>query len=189
MPQSNRRQVWGGLALCLVLALGLQGCQFSGKLASDIFEQPVFAPTPVKLGKSQSESLGQMETFIHARISDIRVKNGLEPLKRNAKLDQVARNYSRLMAEKNFFSHYGPKGESVADRVRGAGIFYLVVGENLAKSGGYNRPATVAVEGWMQSPGHRENVLRPVFRESGVGAWRQGRATYFTQVFLKAPGF
>ncbi|WP_051382562.1 CAP domain-containing protein [Gloeobacter kilaueensis] len=143
-------------------------------------------PAPTVNGDTpQSPALGRMESQVLQDINAIRVRNKLQPLRENPKLAQVARRYSRLMAEQKFFSHYDSNGKSVADRVRSAGVFYLVVGENLALIGGSPRPAPLAVAGWMKSPGHRENILRPVFEETGVGIWQRGRTVYFTQVFLK----
>ncbi len=192
MTNLTRHSKWIALALSLPLVLGLQSC-------AELLQQPLVAdikaavdaqlpksvaPPAQQADQPQTATLGEMEQLIHTEINKIRVKNGLKPLKDNAKLDRVARNYSRTMADKNFFSHNGPGGDTVADRVRSVGVFYRVVGENLAKLTRAPRPAQLAVEGWMKSPGHRENILRPVFTESGIGAWKVGNTVYFTQVFL-----
>jgi uncharacterized protein YkwD len=88
------------------------------------------------------------------------------------------------MAEKDFFAHVSPAGENVADRVREAGHPYVLVGENLAMMTNAPQPAQIAVQGWMESPGHRENILRRGFTETGVGVCREGRTYYFTQIFM-----
>ncbi|MBW4696468.1 MAG: CAP domain-containing protein [Aphanocapsa lilacina HA4352-LM1] len=184
---SRNTLLWMAAALCACLAL--VGCQTLADLTTEAkaFVERVAPPSqPPAPGteKSQTAALGQMEERIVRDINAIRGRGNLAPLKPNAKLAQVARSYSRLMAEQNFFSHTGPKGDSVADRVRSAGVFYLVVGENLAYVGGSKRPVEIAVRGWMKSPGHRENILRPVYMETGVGGWKKGNRIYFTQVFL-----
>ncbi|GAA6624163.1 hypothetical protein NUACC26_099880 [Scytonema sp. NUACC26] len=89
------------------------------------------------------------------------------------------------MAEKNFFSHTGADGSTLSQRAQSGGIIYWVVGENLFKSTNIPQPVPVAVKGWMKSPGHRENILRPIFRETGVGVWRIGSTYYITQLFLR----
>lgn len=127
-----------------------------------------------------------MEQQVWKQINTIRQKEGLSPLKPNPKLALVARNYSRRMADQNFFAHKSPSGDTVAQRVQSAGIFYWIVGENLFKGTHIPRPATIAVEGWMNSPGHRANILRPEYRETGIGVWKQGDTYYFTQLFLRA---
>lgn len=142
--------------------------------------QPSQPPSP-----PQSAQITQMETAVRQGINQVRQKNGLQPLQNNEKLAQVARNYSRQMAQQNFFSHTGADGSTLQDRVSAGGISYWIVGENLFKSQNVPQPVPAAIEGWMQSPGHRENILRPVFRETGIGVWRVGNTYYITQLFLR----
>ncbi len=134
---------------------------------------------------TQSATTNQIEIAVRQSINQVRQNENLQPLKHNEKLAQVARNYSRQMAENNFFSHTGDDGSTLQDRVRAAGIIYWVVGENLFKSTNVPQPVRVAVDGWMESPGHRENILRPVFTETGVGVWRVDNTYYITQLFLR----
>jgi len=119
------------------------------------------------------------------RVNELRRKHGLEPLRTDERLMQVARNYSRLMAEKKFFSHYGPAGEDVADRVSAAGISFSLVAENLFKSVNGRNSVDLAVKGWMNSPGHRQNILRDNITDTGVGVWRERNTCHFTQVFIR----
>jgi uncharacterized protein YkwD len=134
---------------------------------------------------AQSQSLAQMEEAIRQRINQQRQKQGLQPLKANDTLRKIARNYSRRMRQEKFFSHYDAKGKSVSDRVLAAGIRYSAVGENLFKS--YNLPNVIegSVRGWMNSKGHRENILRRQYTETGVGIWKDGSTYHITQIFLK----
>jgi uncharacterized protein YkwD len=90
------------------------------------------------------------------------------------------------MAERKFFSHTSPDGDSVSDRVRSANIFYWMVGENLFWSANIAQPVPAAVEGWMNSPGHRANILRSEYRETGIGVWRIGNSYWVTQIFLRS---
>lgn len=133
----------------------------------------------------ESAKTAQMEAAVRQRINQVRQKNGLSLLENNEKLALVARYYSRQMAEKNFFSHTGADGSTLQDRVRAGGIPYWMVGENLFKSRNVPQPVPASIEGWMKSPGHRANILRPVFTETGVGVWRVGNTYYITQLFLR----
>ncbi|RYZ91007.1 MAG: CAP domain-containing protein [Proteobacteria bacterium] len=139
-----------------------------------------FLPTT----KVQSKSIEQMEEAIRQGINRERQKKGLQPLKSNDKLRKIARDYSRQMNAGKFFSHYDKAGKSVADRVKGAGIKYQWVGENLYKSVNSPDVVAMAVRGWMNSKGHRENILRPQFTETGVGLWKDGNTYHATQVLL-----
>ena len=134
---------------------------------------------------AQYDKNDQIEILVQQLINQKREDEQLPPLKHNEKLAQVARNYSRQMAENNFFSHTGIDGSTLEDRVKAGGIIYWVVGENLFTTTNIPQPVEVAVDGWMQSPGHRENILRPVFRETGVGVWRVTNTYYITQLFLR----
>ncbi|HYW22361.1 MAG TPA: CAP domain-containing protein [Nodularia sp. (in: cyanobacteria)] len=142
--------------------------------------KPPQAPQP-----TQSATTNQIEIAVRQSINKVRQEKELQPLEHNEKLAQVARNYSRQMAENNFFSHTGNNGSTLQDRVGTGGIIYWVVGENLFKGTNIPQPVKVAVDGWMESPGHRENILRPVFTETGVGVWRVDNTYYITQLFLR----
>lgn len=128
----------------------------------------------------------RLEQQVLNRTNEIRHRHDLEPLTMNPELRGIARNYSEAMGRRDFFSHSGPQGDTVGDRVRDAGFCYQAVAENLAKN--YNMPDPVAnaVQGWMQSKGHRRNILTPVFRRTGIGIWRHEDTYYFTQIFLRS---
>jgi uncharacterized protein YkwD len=98
---------------------------------------------------------------------------GLHRLRLNKKLSRAARRHARDMARRNYFSHDTLGGGSFLDRIRRTG--YLrgahswIVGENLAwGSRGYSRPQVI-MRMWMNSPGHRANILNGSFREIGIG--------------------
>lgn len=91
---------------------------------------------------------------------------GLPPLSWNEQLTTAARKHSEDMATRGFFDHTNPSGIDAAQRVSNAGYSYNWTGENIAS--GYPSPTKV-MEGWMNSPGHRQNILSPNYRELGVG--------------------
>ncbi|MBD1842080.1 CAP domain-containing protein [Cyanobacteria bacterium FACHB-63] len=171
---------------CTALILATTGCKQIRERFPDfpILErpssQPSTPPTPV-----QSTTTARIETAIYQQINQVRQQDGLSGLKNNNRLAAVARRYSKQMAEKNFFSHTSPDGTTPADRVRADRIFYIAVGENLFKGTNVAQPAPAAVEGWLDSPGHRENILRPIYAETGVGVWKKNNTYYITQLFLR----
>ncbi len=131
--------------------------------------------------------LGALEREVEDRINDVRVEHGESTLARNDTLAAVAREYSCRMAGEDFFAHESPDGDAVDDRILDAGIRFRHVGENLAHLGGIANPGETAVEGWMESEGHRQNLLRGDYTETGVGICRGDDGLYFTQIFLRPP--
>ena len=100
-----------------------------------------------------------------------RAARGLQPLRRSATLEAGAARYAKTMVEERFFSHTDPSGGNVATRMQAdpAASAFDEFGENLGwASFDLTTPRSI-VEGWMESPTHRENVLYPRFDEVGVG--------------------
>jgi uncharacterized YkwD family protein len=109
-----------------------------------------------------------------------RQKAGLSPLSVSNKLSDVARLKSKDMADNRYFSHTSPTYGSPFDMMKQFGISYRTAGENIAK--GYLSAESV-VNGWMNSSGHRANILNPSFGTIGVGAYKTGNTFYWTQMF------
>ena len=102
-----------------------------------------------------------------------RTKRGLRPLRLNRKLSRAARGHSSAMASRHFFSHDSLGGGSFVDRIRGTGYLRGArswnVGENIAwGSGPLGTPRAIG-RAWMNSPGHRANILSSSFRAIGIG--------------------
>jgi uncharacterized protein YkwD len=133
--------------------------------------------------------LREIETLEQQCLSEVnRIRNhhGLRPFDLDLDLLDVARGYSRRMAEERFFSHVDPEGRSVKQRIEQASIKWRMVGENLAYSNGYINPVAASMHGWMESPGHRSNILDPDFRLTAIGVWISSNGTvYFTEIFLR----
>jgi uncharacterized protein YkwD len=118
-----------------------------------------------------------------------RKRHNLRPLRLNSQLSQAARRHSRAMARRRFFSHTSLSGASFVDRIRSTGYLSRArswsVGENIAYgSGGRSTPRSIGTA-WMNSPGHRANILSPSFRAIGIGIALgtpvgHGGATYTT---------
>lgn len=113
-----------------------------------------------------------------------RSKKGLAPLAANWQLARVARYKSQDMINKNYFSHTSPTYGSPFNMMETFGIRFSAAGENIAM--GQKTPAEV-VTAWMNSPGHRANILSPTYNQIGVGlATSSSGKTYWTQMFIKA---
>ncbi|HKP14351.1 MAG TPA: CAP domain-containing protein [Blastocatellia bacterium] len=126
-----------------------------------------------------------LEVQCFNEVNRVRVGYGRAPLELNESLLRVAREYSRRMAEGNFFSHDDPNGDTVRERVSGANIRWRVLGENLSYSKGYINPVAVSMTGWMASPGHRANLLDRTWRQTAIGVWISDSGTvYFTEIFM-----
>ncbi len=111
-----------------------------------------------------------------------RTKEGLDPLELDADLCAVAQMHSDDMAARNFFDHVNPDGKSPFDRMKDYGITYMAAGENIAA--GYESPGSV-VKGWMNSPGHRANILSPSYTKMGIAwAYSDDMYIYWTQNFI-----
>jgi uncharacterized protein YkwD len=102
-----------------------------------------------------------------------RTKRGLLTLKRQATLSRVAAAFAAQLVRQRFFSHVAPNGATALDRVRRSG--YLVgyrkwsVGENIAAGTGSLSTPKATLRAWMNSPGHRANILKRTFRDIGLG--------------------
>ena len=96
-----------------------------------------------------------------------REKAGLPPLKANTRLSKAAQSHSEAMATRDFFAHEDPETQSApSDRATTAGYQWSTVAENLHAGGA---TPVEALKGWMNSPGHKANILNPLVREIGVG--------------------
>ena len=108
-----------------------------------------------------------------------RRKNGLSDLKYNWELSRVAGYKSEDMNKRNYFSHTSPTYGTPFEMIRNFGITYRSAGENIAK--GQKTPEAV-VKAWMNSSGHRANILSKSFTEIGVGYVADGNI--WTQLFI-----
>ncbi len=120
-----------------------------------------------------------IENIIDATNNE-RVKAGLLPLKTNDKLEASAKIKVDDMITKQYFEHTSPTGKTVADLGNAVGYNYVVMGENLALGNFIN--ANDLLQAWMNSPGHRANILNTSYQDIGVYAAQgtyQGRTVWF----------
>lgn len=116
-----------------------------------------------------------------------RRKVGLQALKFEMRLTTAAKRHSQDMALQDYFSHKQPNGGTPGDRITATGYQWSSYAENIAA--GMSTPEAV-VAGWMNSPGHRANILKPELKEIGIGYYFLADDTgkvnyhhYWTQVF------
>jgi len=112
-----------------------------------------------------------------------RARASLPPLTQNWEVSRVARFKSQDFINRNYFAHNSPTYGTPFQMLRSFGIQFSAAGENIAR--GQRTPAEV-VTSWMNSPGHRANILSTSFNQIGVGAARDARGTLFwTQMFIR----
>lgn len=126
---------------------------------------------------TDSAAAAVMLNYVNMR----RAQYHLAPLVVDPALTSVARAHSLDMFHRSYFGHNAPDGVSPFDRLRAAGVSYMVAGENIA----YAPNVTVADDGLWNSPEHRANILRPQFRRIGIGVVSGGLfEEMFTQDFI-----
>ena len=113
-----------------------------------------------------------------------RTEAGLKPLQVDMDLVRVAKTKSHDMAENNYFSHVSPNLGTVYNMLDREGIYYTRAGENIARAASVNR----AHELFMNSSGHRANILHSGYTHIGVGIVKHGTSYRVTQVFIKLIG-
>jgi uncharacterized protein YkwD len=105
--------------------------------------------------------------------NQIRARNGLPLLRGNTKLRRAAEGHSAEMVQKHYFDHTSPGGSSMVDRILAAGYVRAdqgwVLGENLEWGTGGMATPRGALDAWMNSPGHRSNILKRSYRHMGIG--------------------
>ncbi|WP_449538925.1 CAP domain-containing protein [Ferdinandcohnia sp. Marseille-Q9671] len=146
-----------------------------------VVQQPVpQQPTEPKNENTNqaSYSLSQFEQEVVTLTNNERAKYGLQPLKVDLKVSEVARLKSSDMKNKGYFSHTSPTYGSPFDMMKQFGVQYRAAGENIAM--GQRSPQEV-VTAWMNSEGHRKNILSSNFTHIGVG---HVEGNYWTQMFI-----
>jgi uncharacterized protein YkwD len=163
---------------------------------------PTQSPSSTESTGGEQISQSSLESLIHEQINEVRTSRGLNELDFDAELNEIARYHSEDMAENEYFSHQSPSGEEMEDRYSKFGYdcrvevssnSYLTGGENIHKQSysGFTPSerelAETVVEDWMDSPGHRENIVKPEWENEAIGVAivRSGSETtvYVTQNF------
>ncbi|WP_442636629.1 CAP domain-containing protein [Rossellomorea marisflavi] len=127
----------------------------------------------------ESGQLSQYEQKVVELTNQERAKQGLPALKVDAELSKVAKEKSKDMQKNNYFDHNSPTYGSPFDMMKQFGIQYKAAGENIAQ--GQQTPEEV-VQAWMNSEGHRKNIMSSDYTHIGVGYVEEGN--YWTQQFI-----
>ena len=135
--------------------------------------------TPSQQPSAQATTIGQVALQVIELTNVERKKNGLPPLKADASLSKVAQTKSNDMETKNYFSHTSPTYGSPFDMMRDFGVTYRSAGENIAMG---QPTAQEVVNAWMNSEGHRKNILSANYTNIGVGYTKTGN--YWSQMFI-----
>ncbi|NIK11621.1 CAP domain-containing protein [Alkalibacillus almallahensis] len=148
---------------------------------------PTFNPSQMENQETTNDidtadfEIQELEEEVHKLVNEKRAEHDLNRLEFSEEASVVAREKSRDMAVNNYFAHESPTYGSPFDMMDEFGLTYRQAGENLAKG---QRTAEEVMEGWMNSEGHRENILHEDFTHIGVGYVKDGGQTYWTQMFV-----
>lgn len=141
-------------------------------------EEPEIPDQP---GSGETGTVDEFTVEVVRLVNQEREKAGLSPLTVNAQAAEAAQ--VRAGEIENLFSHTRPDGTSFVTALQEAGVSYRGAGENIAY--GQKTPEQV-MEGWMNSQGHRANILNPNFTAIGVGYYQNSRGvSYWTQLFVR----
>jgi len=150
--------------------------QEQAKQSAVVTKPPVPAPAPVQSAPAAPKNSAQeMLGYINSE----RAKVKLPPLTLNAKLSEGAYLKSKDMAENGYFEHNSPTYGTPFAMMKSLDISYRNAAENIA----YHQSVLSAHNAFMNSPGHRANILNPAFRKLGLGIYKNGADIYVTQWF------
>lgn len=141
-------------------------------ISGDIWVQSLGTITVIPKQSFTADQQKEFSAEVLRLTNEERAKRNLPALKRNALLDQSSLAHAKDMHTRKFFAHENPEGKVALDRIRSTGYLAstrgYAVGENIAK--GQENPVEV-MRGWMNSPGHRENILSDKYSEIGIGLY------------------
>lgn len=139
-------------------------------------------PTKATIAAPNLTEANKLEKEVVMLVNQERAKLGLAPLKHNLELSNVARYKSEDMITNNYFDHISPTYGSPFDMITSFGIQYTAAGENIAMG---QQTAASVMNAWMNSPGHKANILSENYTEIGVGVAKDKNGSiYWTQQFI-----
>lgn len=132
--------------------------------------------------------MSAVETAIFNKVNEERAKAGVPTLTYNTVMQKYARIKSQDMGDNNYFSHEDLNGNLITTQMKNDGVSYKAWGENIAYIGGNVSADALAEQfmtNWMNSSGHRANILSTNFSSIGVGVYKIGNKVYATQEFYR----
>lgn len=137
---------------------------------------------------SDSNYIAEIEQAIFQRVNTERTAAGLPALSYNTTMEHYARIKSKDMGDNGYFSHEDKQGNLITAQMKADGVSYRAWGENIAYIQGINSNSDLAtkfMDNWMNSSGHRANILSTNFSSIGIGVYKIGNTYYATQEFYK----
>ncbi|WP_288222210.1 CAP domain-containing protein [uncultured Clostridium sp.] len=137
---------------------------------------------------SDSNYIAEIEQAIFQRVNQERAAAGLPALSYNTTMEHYARIKSKDMGDRGYFDHKDPEGKLITEQMKADGVSYRAWGENIAYiqgMSGNSALATKFMDNWMNSSGHRANILSSNFSSIGIGVYKIGNTYYATQEFYK----
>lgn len=186
---NNNKAAYGVIALGLLAMLG-GGHSSDAKAASTPAAATASSGSTPSTSSSSSSSqtspasTGNVAADEQKAVSLMnadRRAQGLSDLKVDSRLTSLAEKYAQDMVNRNFFSHTNPEGQSPFDRMKQAGISYSAAGENIA----INQNVAAAETAFMNSAGHRANILNTTYADVGIGVAYKNGQVYVVQEFIK----
>ena len=156
-----------------------------GRAIGNVVVERAAAKAP-KTYASTPKELRQTATWVLYYTNRARRRHGLGPLRRYLALESAAQKHSNWMARHKRYSHKGRRGSNPHERMKAESFGGPTTGENIYRFPARRDQKKLAkslVDGWMNSPGHKANILHPEFRYLGVGLARSGGNVYATQNF------
>lgn len=137
---------------------------------------------------SDSNYIAEIEQAIFQRVNQERTAAGLPALSYNTTMEHYARIKSKDMGDNGYFSHEDLQGKLITEQMKADGVSYRAWGENIAYIQGMNDNSALAtkfMDNWMNSSGHRANILSTNFSSIGIGVYKIGNTYYATQEFYR----
>lgn len=137
---------------------------------------------------SDSNYIAEIEQAIFQRVNQERTAAGLPALSYNTTMEHYARIKSKDMGDNGYFSHEDQQGNLITVQMKDDGVSYRAWGENIAYIQGMNDNSALAtkfMDNWMNSSGHRANILSTNFSSIGIGVYKIGNTYYATQEFYR----
>jgi uncharacterized protein YkwD len=146
---------------------------------------PAVAYVAILAGQTDTSELSAIERRVSEFVNRERTSKGLKSLEWDQQLADAARSHARRMALRRFFSHADPELGDLFERLEDAKIPWRKAAENLFTEKGYEDPARQTIQGWMNSPGHRGNMLDKQITRAGTGAARAADGSvYVVQIYV-----
>ncbi len=149
---------------------------------------PSTSPKPSTPSTNDADFVAQVEQMIFNKVNEERSKAGVTPLTYNSTMEKYARIKSKDMSVRNYFDHKNPEGQLITAQMQQDGVSYRAWGENIAYIQGIsdlNALANQFMTNWMNSPGHKQNILSTNFTSIGIGVYKSGNTFHATQEFYK----